>query len=130
MANGGLSIAEQYVDRQARTELCRGRQIEVVTGRVVVHALNDHGQPLCGHDTGQLTETVQQSNDGYRPHLLRCQRCTAQVIDAQAPARPEATTVRFARSTAGRGRVIRGPSITWIADSAGNPARASLRCRF
>jgi hypothetical protein len=43
--SGGLSIAEQYVDRQARTELFRGRQMELVTGRV---ALDVHGQPLCG----------------------------------------------------------------------------------
>ncbi len=37
MVNGGLSIAEQCVDRQARTELFRGRQIELVTGTTFLH---------------------------------------------------------------------------------------------
>ncbi len=87
MVSGGLSIAEQCVDRQARTELFRGCQIELVTGRVVLHALNDHGQPLCGHDKRQLTETGQPWNAGYLPHLPRCQSCTARVADAPVPAR-------------------------------------------
>jgi hypothetical protein len=52
MVNGRLSMAEQCIDRQATTELFRGRQIELVTGRVLLHALDDHGQPLCGHDHG------------------------------------------------------------------------------
>ena len=41
----GLSIAEQYVDRRARTEMFRGRLIELVTARVVLHAVDDRGQP-------------------------------------------------------------------------------------
>src|SRR5260370_4257260 len=88
MVTGGLSMAEQRVDLQARTELFRGRQIALVTGRVVLHALDDHGRPLCGHDTGQLTQTGQPWNDGYLPHLPRCQSCTAQVTGAPVPARP------------------------------------------
>jgi len=88
MVTGGLSMAEQWVDRQARTELFRGRQIELVTGRVVLHALDDHGQPLCGHDEGQLTLTGQPWNEGYLPHLPRCQSCTAQVAGAPVPVRP------------------------------------------
>ena len=88
MVNGGPSISEQYVDRQARTELFRGRQIEVVTGRVVLHALDDHGQPLCGHDKGQLTETGQPWDAGYLPHLPRCQSCTVRVADAPETVRP------------------------------------------
>jgi hypothetical protein len=35
------SIAEQYVDRQARLEPMRARQIEFATGRVVLHALDE-----------------------------------------------------------------------------------------
>ncbi len=65
-----------------------GRHIELVTGRVVLHALDDHGQPFCGHDKGQLTQTGQPWNDGYLPHLPRCHSCTAQVTGAPVPARP------------------------------------------
>ena len=86
MADGGFSIAEQYVDRQARTEMFGGREIELVTGRVVLHALDDHGQPPCGLGTEQLTETGQPWNAGYLPHLPRCQDCLARAADA--PARP------------------------------------------
>jgi hypothetical protein len=88
MVTGGLSMAEQCIDLQARTELFRGSQIELVTGRVVLHALDDHGQPLCGHDEGQLTQTGQPWSDGYLPHLPRCQSCTGQVTDAPVPVRP------------------------------------------
>jgi hypothetical protein len=88
IVSSGLSIAEQYVDRQARTELFRGRRIELVTGRVVLHALDDDGRPLCGLDKGQLTETGQSWNAGYLPHLPRCQSCLAQAADAPVPARP------------------------------------------
>jgi hypothetical protein len=88
MVTGGPSIAEQWVDLQAKTELFRGREIEQVTGRVVLHALDEHGQPLCGHDKGQLTATGQPWNDRYLPHLPRCQNCTAQVIGAPELARP------------------------------------------
>jgi hypothetical protein len=75
MVNGGLSIAEQWVDQQARTEMFRGREIELVTGRVVLHALDEHGQPLCDHDKGQLTPTGRPWHAGYLPHLPRCDRC-------------------------------------------------------
>ena len=77
MVNGGLFFAEQCVDRQAKTEVFRGRRMEVVTGRVVLHALDDHGQPLCGHEKGQLTATGQPWNAGYLPHLPRCHGCMA-----------------------------------------------------
>jgi len=88
MVDGRLSIAEQCIDRQARTELFRGRQIEFATGRVVLHALDDHGRPLCGHDLGQLTPAGQRWNAGYLPHLPRCPSCVAQVGDAPGPGRP------------------------------------------
>jgi hypothetical protein len=84
--SGGLSIAEQYVDRQARTELFRGQQIEMVTGRVVLHALDEHGQPLCGIGTEELTELGQLWDAGYLPHLSRCPSCVARVADAPVTA--------------------------------------------
>jgi len=86
--NSRLSVAEQRIDRQARTELFRGRQIELVTGRVLLHALDDHGQPLCGHDQGPLTPAGRPWDAGYLPHLPRCQSCTAQVTDAPVPGQP------------------------------------------
>jgi hypothetical protein len=88
MVAGGLSVAEQYVDRQARTELFRGRQIELITGRVVLHALDDQGQPLCPIDKGQLTETGQRWDAGYLPHLPRCQGCLARVGEVPGPVPP------------------------------------------
>ena len=87
MVSSGLSIAEQYVDRQARTELFRGRPIELVTARVVLHAVDDHAQPLCGLGQGQLTETGQPWDAGYLPHLPRCQSCLARVAEAPGAVR-------------------------------------------
>ncbi len=84
----GLSIAEQYVDLQARTEMFRGRQIELVTGQVVLHALDDHGQPLCGHDIGRLTPTGHPWHAGYLPHLPRCHGCLSRAAGAPAPGLP------------------------------------------
>ena len=95
MVDGRLSIAEQCIDRQARTELFRGRQIEFATGRVVLHALDDHGRPLCGHDLGQLTPAGQRWNAGYLPHLPRCPSCVAQVGDAPGPGGLAAATARL-----------------------------------
>ena len=84
----GLSIAEQYVDLQARTEMFRGRQIELVTGRVVLHALDDHGRPLCGHDIGRLTPTGQPWDAGHLTHLPRCHGCLSRAAGAPAPGLP------------------------------------------
>jgi hypothetical protein len=94
----GLSIAEQYVDRQARTEMFRGRQIELVTARVVLHAMDDRGQPLCGHDMGQLTQTGQPWHAGYLPHLPRCRGCLSRAADDPAPDRPGHDTGQDARA--------------------------------
>ena len=87
MADSGLSIAEQCVDRRARTEVFRGREIEVVTGRLILHALDDRGRTLCGHDESHLAPTGQPWHDGYLPHLPRCQTCTARVAGAPVPVR-------------------------------------------
>ncbi len=48
MTGGGLLTAEQCIDRQVRPYLFRGRQIESVTGRVLLHAIDDAGHALCG----------------------------------------------------------------------------------
>jgi hypothetical protein len=88
MLDGGLSIAEQYIDREARTELFRGRQIEFATGRVVLHAVDDHARPLCGLEVGQLSPAGQPWNPGYLPHLPRCPSCLAEASDAPGPGRP------------------------------------------
>jgi hypothetical protein len=70
-----LTIAEQCVDRQERTDVLDGHQINVVTGRVLLHALDSDERPLCGHDCDQLTPIGQSWSAEYLPHLPRCQRC-------------------------------------------------------
>ena len=86
MVSGSLTIAEQCVDRQVRTELFRGRQIELVTGRVVLHAMDDHGQVLCGLSEGLQAGTSQPWDGGYLPHLPRCHSCLIRAADGPAPA--------------------------------------------
>ena len=66
----------------------RGRQIEQVTGRVVLHALDGHRRPLCGHDKAQLTPAGQPWHAGYLPHLPRCHDCLSRAADAPLPGRP------------------------------------------
>ncbi len=126
MVSGGLSIAEQCVDRQARTEVFRGRQIELVTGRVMLHALDDHGQPLCGYDKGQLTETGQPWNAGYLPHLPRCQSCTARIADAPVPVRPRCDDGPPARAAQASGVDIRTAHGTGRENAASAARRAVL----
>lgn len=46
VASGSLFIAEQCIDRQARTDLFRGRQVELATGRVLLHAIDSAGRRL------------------------------------------------------------------------------------
>ncbi len=71
----GLTIAEECIDRQARTEVFEGHQIANVTGRVMLHAL-DGGRALCGHDLAGLTSTGQPWSASYLPHLPRCPGCS------------------------------------------------------
>jgi len=90
------------VDRQVRTEVFRGRQIELITGRVVLHAINEHGEPICGHDRRQLTQTAQPWNAGYLPHLPRCHSCKAQAEVVPAPVQPgwpDGVDIRTAHGT-------------------------------
>lgn len=57
MTINGLSMAEECIDRQVKTERFRGRQIELITGRVLLHALDNHGELLCGQDKTGLRLT-------------------------------------------------------------------------
>ena len=122
----GLSIAEQYVDLQARTETFRGRQIELVTGRVVLHALDDRGRPLCGHDIGQLTQTGQPWHAGYLPHLPRCRGCLSRAADAPAPGRPGDDSGPPARAAQASGVDIRAAHGTGDESAAAAALRAVL----
>jgi hypothetical protein len=68
-------MAEQCIDRQESTDELNGDQFQVVTGRVLLHALDSDGRPLCGHDRDQLTAIAQTWNAEYLPHLPRCPDC-------------------------------------------------------
>jgi hypothetical protein len=92
-------MAEQCIDRQAKIEMFRGRRIELITGRVLLHALDDHGQLLCGQDKTGLRLTGQPWDAGYLPHLPRCQACTAQTTDAPVSSRHTQADIRTAHGT-------------------------------
>src|ERR1700677_2964457 len=104
MTEDSLLIAEQCVDRETRPYLFRGREIESVTGRVLLHAIDGAGRPLCGRDRADLTLTGQPWQVGYLPHLPRCRGCTAadgqpdQGSDLPGPA--SGVDVRLAHGTA------------------------------
>jgi hypothetical protein len=70
-----LVIAEECIDRQARTDVFEGRNIEWATGRVLLHALNNDGHSLCGRPSNVLTPTERRWSASYLPHLPRCQGC-------------------------------------------------------
>ena len=99
MALTGLSMAEECIDRQAKTEMFRGRQIELITGRVLLHALDDRGELLCGQDKTELRLTGRPWNAGYLPHLLRCQACTTQITDAPVASRDTQVDIRTAHGS-------------------------------
>lgn len=109
MAGASLGIAEQCIDRQARPYLFRGRQIESVTGRVLLHAIDGAGRPLCGFDGEHLTPAGQPWQASYLPHLPRCRGCaqlTGTAADGQPgpdsdlPAPASGVDIRTARGTA------------------------------
>lgn len=87
MTSGGLLIAEECIDRQVRPYLFRGRVIESVTGRVLLHAIDGTGRTLCGLGSQHVTPTRQPWQDSYLPHLPRCRGC-AQPGAAAAPGLP------------------------------------------
>lgn len=109
MTSGGLLVAEQCIDRQVRPYLFRGRQIESVTGRVLLHAVDGAGRALCGLGGEHLTPTGQPWQASYLPHLPRCRGC-AQPGDGPArgqpgqdgdlPAPASAVDIRTAHGTA------------------------------
>jgi hypothetical protein len=45
---GSLFIAEEFIDRRTSIELFRGQEIELTTGRVLLHALGADERALCG----------------------------------------------------------------------------------
>jgi hypothetical protein len=77
-------MAEQCIDREVRAELFRGRRIELVIGRALLHALDGHGQALCRADVGQLTPVGRPWDVEYLPHVPRCRNC-AQLGDLSVP---------------------------------------------
>ncbi len=95
----GLSTAEQCIDRKVKTELFRGRQIELVTGQVLLHALDERGQPLCGHAEAELRPTGQPWDAGYLPHLRRCPDCTALVASEPIVGQETGIDLRTAHGT-------------------------------
>jgi hypothetical protein len=120
MASGSLLVAEQCIDRQARTYLFRGRQIESVTARVLLHAIDSAGRPLCGCE--HLTPTEQPWQASYLPHLPRCRGC-AQRADAAADVQPGLDGDLPAAAAPASGVDIR----TAHGTAAENDARAALR---
>jgi hypothetical protein len=83
--DGSLSIAEEFIDRQTSFELFRGREIELTTGRVLLHALGADGRALCGRDGGRLAPTEQPWDGSHLPHIPRCQGCVAAYLPGDAP---------------------------------------------
>jgi hypothetical protein len=90
MAEDSLLIAEQCIDQETRPYLFHGREIESVTGRVLLHAIDGAGRPLCGRDHADLTLTEQPWQAGYLPHLPRCRACA----DAAAAAADDGQPVQ------------------------------------
>lgn len=83
--SGCLCTAEEVIDRQARIEQFRGREIEFATGRVVLHALRRDGGALCGRRDEHLTPIGQPWDAGYLPHLPRCRGCLAPGLPGGLP---------------------------------------------
>jgi hypothetical protein len=75
-----LYAAEEIIDKQVTTELNRGQAFEVVTGRVLVHAIGARGRLLCGRDVALASRTERPwDDDRYLPHLPRCRDCALAV---------------------------------------------------
>jgi len=70
-----LVMAEECIDRHARTEDLDGQSIEIVTGRVLLHAVDTAGQCLCDRDANLLRATARPWSASYLPHVRRCQGC-------------------------------------------------------
>jgi hypothetical protein len=87
MAGGAMLIAEQCIDREEQDYLFRGRVLKSVTGRVLLHAIDTAGYPVCGCGREQLTPTAQPWQASYLPHLARCHSC-AQLADPAGPGQP------------------------------------------
>lgn len=84
-----LTFAEQCIDRQERIEVLDGHRIEVVTGRVLLHAVDNDGPPLCGYDQTPLTPLARAWSSEYLPHLPRCQDCVRSDLGGADNEQPE-----------------------------------------
>jgi hypothetical protein len=70
-----LVMAEECIDRHARAEDLDGQSIEIVTGQVLLHAVDTSGHCLCGRDADHLTTTERPWRAAYLPHVRRCLGC-------------------------------------------------------
>ncbi len=82
---GSLSTAEEFIDQRTRIELFRGREIELTTGRVLLHALGADGRALCGRGGGPLAPTEQPWDRSQLPHIPRCRGCVAAHLTGDTP---------------------------------------------
>lgn len=85
MVDARRRMAEQRIDLETKTEFLRGQPVDVITGRVLLHAVDEHGRADCG--TADLIATDRAWDTAYLPHVPRCQGCAG---DAPASG-PEAT---------------------------------------
>ena len=76
-----MRTGEQVIDRTARIDLFQGREVKLITGRVLLHALDSDGHPLCDCDQDELTPIEQPWDSAYLPHLPRCRACLAAQSD-------------------------------------------------
>jgi len=83
--DGSLSIAEEFIDRRTSVELFRGQQIELTTGRVLLHAQGADGRALCGRGGARLAPTEQPWERSQLPHIPRCRGCVAAYLPADTP---------------------------------------------
>jgi hypothetical protein len=80
-----LSIAEEFIDQRTSVELFRGQEIELTTGRVLLHALGADGRALCGRGGARLAPTEQPWERSQLPHIPRCRSCVAADLPGDTP---------------------------------------------
>jgi hypothetical protein len=82
---GSLFIAEEFIDRRTSIELFRGQEIELTTGRVLLHALGADERALCGGGGARLAATEQPWERSQLPHVRRCRGCVAAYLPGDTP---------------------------------------------
>jgi hypothetical protein len=84
-----LTFAEEPVAVRTVTDVFAGQEYELVTGRVLLHAVTTGRALLCGRGQDDLTFLPTAWGAGYLPHVSRCRACAkaARTLlpDAQAP---------------------------------------------